>query len=365
LGVVTYVMLCGKPPFWGNYSEQLKRMSHEQYPMKDQTWQQISPEAKVLIRGLLKADPKKRLPLDAVLNHPWLRNCTAKMDKDIASQVLQNMRNFSNTSQFFSICVASVARQLDHRSLRDVHTVFCEMDTNGDGVLELSEVKAGFKKIFGENSDELRDVEEVFARLDLDASGTLDYTEFCAAGIGERVSTQEHVLWAAFKAFDIHDDDGKITKQEIEQVLQSADVNKVWTKEVCEEVSREIFDKGDRDGDGSLDFEEWLKLMREAASRHKDSEEQQLMAGVAEAPGIQGLNKSYDVLKNQSRAGQDSLGESGSSARGIGIATRPGASPTNSRQTSFQGLRAMRNTTPACFTCVGGEANPSGGCAAM
>merc|ERR1712190_538501 len=126
----------------------------------------------------------------------WLRNPGRSMDPGISRQVLSNMKQFSNTSQFFSLCVASVARQLDHRSLRDVHRVFCEMDANGDGVLELHEVKAGFEKIFGKGSEQLAGVDELFAKLDLDGSGKIDYTEFCAAGIGERLSTEESVLWA-------------------------------------------------------------------------------------------------------------------------------------------------------------------------
>merc|ERR1719162_2540258 len=117
------------------------------------------------------------------------------MDPAIGKQVLSNMKQFSTTSQFFSLCVASVARQLDHKSLRDVHKVFSELDTNGDGVLELQEVKAGFEKMFGKNSEQLKDVEAMFSRLDLDGSGKIDYTEFCAAGIGERMSTEEDVLW--------------------------------------------------------------------------------------------------------------------------------------------------------------------------
>merc|ERR1719373_470203 len=109
------------------------------------------------------------MPLDRVLSHPWLRNPGEQMSAGISRQVLANMKQFSNTSQFFSLCVASVARQLDHRSLRDVHRVFCEMDANGDGVLELHEVKAGFERIFGKGSEQVRDVEQMFERLDLDA----------------------------------------------------------------------------------------------------------------------------------------------------------------------------------------------------
>mmetsp|Transcript_88531 Transcript_88531/g.275047 ORF Transcript_88531/g.275047 Transcript_88531/m.275047 type:complete len:605 (+) Transcript_88531:69-1883(+) len=366
LGVVTYVMLCGKPPFWGSYSEQLKRMKAESYPMKDSTWLQVSKDAKDLIKALLKDDPKKRLPLDQVLAHPWMRIRQSQMDVGITSQVLQNLTQFSKSSQFFSLCVASVARQLDFRKLRDVHKVFSQLDTNGDGVLELHEIRIGFENIFGKDSDQVRDVEDIFRRLDLDGSGKIDYTEFCAAGIGERLSTEENVLWAAFKAFDVMDDDGRITKDEIQQVLRNADVNKMWTQEVCEEVALEIFDKFDEDGDGSLDFDEWLRLMRECASRKKepvqassqDGKEEELLVALQTAEmqkSIEGFNKSYDILKQLDRnvvgrpgcaTEQQSPCQNGSEAA---LRQQAGQKRAPTRQWS---LVPTRGQTAACFTCV-------------
>eukprot|EP00439_Symbiodinium_sp_Y106_P063698 s1370_g9.t3 len=304
LGVVTYVMLCGKPPFWGNYNEQLRRMKRETFPMSDATWQQISRPAKDLIRGLLRADPKQRMKLEDVLRNPWLRlqESQSAMDNKIASQVLTNLRQFSRTSQFFTICVASVARQLDHKSLRDVHKVFAEMDTNGDGVLELHEVRAGFQKFFGRDSPQVQDVEQVFQKLDLDGSGFIDYTDFCAAGIGERVSLEEDVLWAAFKAFDVQDDDGRITKEEVQQVLRSGDVNKLWTPQVCQEVAEDIFENFDQNGDGSLDFQEFVKLMRECSLRHKADDadvepaQRQLINELTSDLKKGRTDKAYDIL---------------------------------------------------------------------
>lgn len=372
LGVVAYVMLCGKPPFWGNFAEQLKRMKKETYPMSDSTWQAISKNAKDLIKGLLKCNPQDRMPLDKVLNHPWLRNPGRHMDSIISRQVLSNMKKFSNTSQFFSLCVASVARQLDHRSLRDVHRVFCEMDTNGDGVLELSEVKAGFEKIFGKGSQELQDVEAMFARLDLDGSGHIDYTEFCAAGIGERMSTEEHVLWAAFKAFDIQDDDGRITRDEIKQVLLRADVDKFWTSQVCDELSDELFARYDKNGDGSLDFDEFLKLMREIAKRHRnpgtpspmqDRKEAELLEALERTQQAQQkpkelFNKAYNTLVELDRSAIGSDGSPRATALNKRSAVlveenSPDRNRTGTRAVSgsLAAMTALRNNTPTCFTC--------------
>jgi len=278
LGVVTYVMLCGKPPFWGNHSEQLRMMKKERYPMTDAPWTAISSDAKSLIKGLLKNNPKNRISIGKVLQHPWLRQTPAqRTDPEVSCQVLSNMRQFSNCSQFYSICVAAVARQLDHNSLNDIHKVFADLDTDGDGVLTLQEVKDGFRKAFGEDSEELKQVDEMYAKLDLDGSGTLDYTEFCAAGIGQRMSSQEHVLWAAFKTFDIDDGDGKITKDEIQKVLTNADVNKAWSQEVCEQVAKEVIERYDTDGDGSIDFDEWVNFMREIAVKKEAEESESVM----------------------------------------------------------------------------------------
>eukprot|EP00405_Crypthecodinium_cohnii_P051011 CAMPEP_0206600542 /NCGR_PEP_ID=MMETSP0325_2-20121206/45888_1 /ASSEMBLY_ACC=CAM_ASM_000347 /TAXON_ID=2866 /ORGANISM="Crypthecodinium cohnii, Strain Seligo" /LENGTH=607 /DNA_ID=CAMNT_0054111927 /DNA_START=8 /DNA_END=1828 /DNA_ORIENTATION=+ len=355
LGVVTYVMLCGKPPFWGNFQEQLRRMKKETFPMHDATWQAISSNAKEFIKALLKNDPRQRMSLENVLSHPWLHGPAQVIDPEVSRQVLSNMRQFSSTSQFFSLCVASVARQLDHRSLRDVHRVFSEMDLNGDGVLSLHEVRAGFEKIFGPGSEQVRDIEMMFSRLDLDGSGTLDYTEFCAAGIGERLSTEEHVLWAAFKAFDINDDDNKVSKDEIKKVLLRADVNRCWTDELCSELASELFDRFDRDKDGTLDFEEWLRLMRDIAYRHNSSNnnaenghERRLLDELSrtqqqEKPGLEQFDRAYTLLKQLD-------------ARPLSpVRTRHGVAERSlsSRALSgtLQAVAMMRANTPACLTC--------------
>jgi len=270
LAVMTYVMLSGKPPFWGNQMQQLQSMKKMIYPLSDGTWKSTSAEAKDFIRKLLISDPRTRPTMDQALAHPWLRGAAQNQDGSgtVSQQVLSNLRQFNNTSKFVSICVAAVARQLDHTSLRDVHRVFSELDTNNDGVLELEEVRTGFHKMCGADAPEIQEITDIFNSMDLDGNGKIDYTEFCAAGIGERSIMEEEVLWAAFKAFDVEEDDGKLTKTEIMKVLSDTDVNQVWTKEVCDEA----FQQFDKNSDGKIDFEEWLDFMRTVASSCKVKE---------------------------------------------------------------------------------------------
>ncbi|KAI8934933.1 hypothetical protein NX059_008602 [Plenodomus lindquistii] len=73
-GVILYVLLTGTPPF--NYSGEDRHLKHlfrdiaeAKYVMPDS----ISREAQDLIRKILVADPKRRIGLDEIWNHPFLR----------------------------------------------------------------------------------------------------------------------------------------------------------------------------------------------------------------------------------------------------------------------------------------------------
>ncbi|KAM0790068.1 hypothetical protein ACM66B_005396 [Microbotryomycetes sp. NB124-2] len=73
LGVLTYEFLIGVPPFedLSGYNATYKRISKVdlKFPTDGSA---PSPEAQDLIRRLLRHDPNQRLPLDQVLQHPWI-----------------------------------------------------------------------------------------------------------------------------------------------------------------------------------------------------------------------------------------------------------------------------------------------------
>jgi len=81
LGVITYIMLCGYPPFYSNHGAAIspgmkKRIREGQYAFPDTEWKNVSQQAKDLIKGLLKTDPSERLTIAQVMNHPWIKRYT-------------------------------------------------------------------------------------------------------------------------------------------------------------------------------------------------------------------------------------------------------------------------------------------------
>ena len=92
--------------------------------------------------------------------------------------------------------------------------------------------------------------------MDVDGSGNIDYTEFVSASMERSTYLQEEKLWAAFQAFDT-DGSGKISPEELKQVLGKEEVQGIKAKEFWNDIIQEV----DYNGDGEVDFDEFLKMM--------------------------------------------------------------------------------------------------------
>lgn len=266
IGVLTYVMLCGKPPFWGTREQHYRAAKNERYPLKDDPWDKMNPDAIDFVKRLLKADPNKRLPITECSQHNWIKNqATLSDSSSVSVGVMNNLKNFTNQTTFTKLCITAVARQLDHKHLKDIHQVFKELDADGNGVLSVDEVRAGIRKIGGDSAD-VECVEQMFKKMDMDGSKSIDYTEFCAAAMGEKAVSQDEMLWAAFKTFDV-DNTGTISVDNLKTLLDNADVQNEWSPEVCREVGQDIVTKYDSDGDGNISFADFQKMMEKNWSK--------------------------------------------------------------------------------------------------
>ena len=69
--------LCGFPPFYSNHGLAIspgmkKRIRSGQYEFPNPEWENVSKDAKDLIRGMLKTDPHQRLSIDDVIKNKWI-----------------------------------------------------------------------------------------------------------------------------------------------------------------------------------------------------------------------------------------------------------------------------------------------------
>ena len=89
-GISLYIMLSGTLPFnlknndSSSFDESNDNNAELQYSIinkEPKHIEKISDEARDLLKGLLNKNPKKRLTIDQILNHPWLKNDDTKSNK--------------------------------------------------------------------------------------------------------------------------------------------------------------------------------------------------------------------------------------------------------------------------------------------
>lgn len=73
IGVITYILLCGFPPFYGDtVPEIFEQIMEANFDYPEEYWGSVSKEAKDFINKLLVVDSDKRLTAGDALRHPWL-----------------------------------------------------------------------------------------------------------------------------------------------------------------------------------------------------------------------------------------------------------------------------------------------------
>ncbi|WOK97676.1 caltractin [Canna indica] len=143
---------------------------------------------------------------------------------------------------------------LNQQKRQEIKEVFDLFDTDRSGTLDAKELTVAMRALGFEMSDE--DISRLMIEIDKDQSGAIDFDEFLymmTAKIGERDSKEE--LSTAFNIID-HDKNGKISDVDIQRIAH--ELGESFT---LPEI-REMIEAADLNGDGEVDKEEFLRIMK-------------------------------------------------------------------------------------------------------
>jgi len=100
-GVIIYILLGGYPPFHDdNHAILYRKIKAADYAFDPQYWDQVSDDAKDLIRKMLVVDPDKRLTASQALRHPWFLVGDHELVSRNLVKTLDTMRKFNARRKF-------------------------------------------------------------------------------------------------------------------------------------------------------------------------------------------------------------------------------------------------------------------------
>lgn len=258
-GVIMYTILCGYPPFHGKTDEEiLRKVRHGKFVFDPKGWREISDDAKNLITNLLRMESAQpqRYTAEQALQHDWIRY-QAPHGKEVSlhDSLVANLKSFQSQNKLKKAALQIIAGQLSESQIKGLREAFVALDVNGDGLLTMQELKDGLAH--ANLGDTPIDLNAIMEGIDADGSGLIDYTEFLAASLDRKAYLQEDLCFAAFNVFD-QNGDGKITLNELQRILDNGSVSEVLGNRSTQEILRDV----DRNGDGSIDFKEFMEMMR-------------------------------------------------------------------------------------------------------
>uniref|UniRef100_A0A8V1AJI9 non-specific serine/threonine protein kinase n=1 Tax=Gallus gallus TaxID=9031 RepID=A0A8V1AJI9_CHICK len=129
LGVITYILLCGFPPFYSNTGQAIspgmkRRIRMGQYGFPNPEWAEVSEEAKQLIRHLLKTDPTERMTISQFMNHPWINRSMAVPPTPLhTARVLQEDKDhWDEVKEEMTSALATMRVDYDQVKIKDLKT---------------------------------------------------------------------------------------------------------------------------------------------------------------------------------------------------------------------------------------------------
>ncbi|XP_052011414.1 calcium/calmodulin-dependent protein kinase type IV isoform X3 [Apodemus sylvaticus] len=138
VGIITYILLCGFEPFYDERGDQFmfRRILNCEYYFISPWWDEVSLNAKDLVKKLIVLDPKKRLTTFQALQHPWVTGKAANfVHMDTAQKKLQEFNARRKLKAAVKAVVASSrlgSASSSHSNLQEGHKASSDQPSTQD-----------------------------------------------------------------------------------------------------------------------------------------------------------------------------------------------------------------------------------------
>ena len=265
-GVIMYILLCGRYPFYGSTEEEITRkILIGNFNFDDKHFDNVSENAKDLIRKCLIHDKNKRITVKEAMKHEFFSGeidiNNIFEDEVDTKHILYSLKNNSRKiSKFYQTVLAYLSYNFaDKEELKRLRQIFYKIDLNLDGKISKEELYLAYKEAGIHISK--TELEKIIKSIDFDGNGSIEYEEFIRVTLPKDQLFNDINLKNAFDMFDL-DKNGSISMTEILEVIGA---DKEIDKNVIEELKSEIL-KG---GDEEIDFKHFKEIMYDLKQEEK------------------------------------------------------------------------------------------------
>ena len=205
-------------------------------------------------------DADKRYNAEMVLNHPWIEKNAPNSKGNLAKFNFHKLKDFGNLYKLTKYVIGFIASRAGEEDISNLKKVFEEIDTNKSGTLDIHEIKNSIDKMASEKQIDDEEKETIIKQIDTDKSAKIEYNEFLTACLEQKVYLREENLLSAFMMLDL-DGSGKISKAEIKQALNG---------DIDNETLDKIVQEFDLDGDGEIDYKEFVAGMQNCYKKEEE-----------------------------------------------------------------------------------------------
>ena len=259
IGALTYIMLCGDPPFKGNSNHEIfNKILREDVKFSSKKWEKISDDAKNFVKNCLIKIPDKRPNAIQCLNNLWFKDILNDVHSvnNISVDILNNLKNFSIKEKFTKMVIKYLLNTLTEKEKNIYKKAFYAMDYKHKGTIDIEDLEKSFQ--IGKVSIKKEDLEKLIKLVDENGKNSLDYTELLIAGINKQKLFNEEKLKMAFQYFDVNNS-GIIEISDLKdamlrfgkKIIYSDDVNKL-IQEVTKNMNKDC-----------LNWEDFINIFKE------------------------------------------------------------------------------------------------------
>jgi len=222
IGVITYMLIAGKPPFPGRTEKEVFLSVKRCNPDYDcEGFRNASPEARDFVKHLLTLNPTLRWSAQQTLESPWIngrRDTSIQQEnkEEFERRVVHSLMRFSKYPTLKRAALMIISHNVCDFQDQKLNHCFLKIDEVNQGSLSFENLQEFI--LLHEPWTSAEQVQRVFSSMDQDHTESIRYMEFLAATLETTQSITEEMIRTAFVHFDT-EKSGMITLKSLKKLL--------------------------------------------------------------------------------------------------------------------------------------------------